>query len=366
MGGEPSTTSMGVVVPVFHRARYYRDALRSVADQEGPLPRVEIVVVRSPDVEIEVPSRLNTRGWDCTVVRSEAIGEGPFLADGLRHLTTDVVVPLDDDDLWAPDRLRRVTAAIGGRPDVAYYHNGQTYVGADGAEVPDGTARRHLRRFAGSPSGRIREVTQGELRRHPGALARWGSYFNNSSIAIRRSVLAAAGDDLRKTPRLIDSFMFYASAASGASLLFDPAPLTRYRIHDWNRSRGSRTLGPFEVSEPSQTRQGRLASLDAMRAMARREGAGWVEPWLQRDLAYFDLLEGLREGDVDRVRAVRRTARLARYLGYVDPLMNAVLAVTALGQAAAPAMAHRAYWGSEEPAGEGASRGAGTAPPRTP
>ncbi len=277
--------SLGVLVTVFHRSRFYRDALRSVAEQLGPVPSLEIVVVHSPDVTIEVPAQFKTRGWSVAVVRSAAVGEGPFLADGLASLSTEFVVPLDDDDLWAPGRLAAVAATLRGLPTASYYHNGQVFVGADGSPVSAAAARRHLRRFAGSPTGVPRRRSASELRKAPGALARWGSIFNNSSVAIRRSVLVECEADLRSTTRLIDSFMFYAGAASGGDLVFDPAAHTLYRIHAWNRSRGARTLGPFETTEASQTREGRLASLAAMRRMAERRGASWLLPWVGRDRA---------------------------------------------------------------------------------
>ena len=336
--------SLGVLVTVFHRSRFYRDALRSVAEQLGPVPSLEIVVVHSPDVTIEVPAQFKTRGWSVAVVRSAAVGEGPFLADGLASLSTEFVVPLDDDDLWAPGRLAAVAATLRGLPTASDHHNGQVFVGADGSPVSAAAARRHLRRFAGSPTGVPRRRSASELRKAPGALARWGSIFNNSSVAIRRSVLVECEADLRSTTRLIDSFMFYAGAASGGDLVFDPAAYTLYRIHAWNRSAGARTLGPFETTEASQTREGRLASLAAMRRMAERRGASWLLPWVGRDRAYFDLLEGLREGEANPAVTVRRSIRLARYLRYGDPVMNLVLTATGLGLAMAPGFANRAYW----------------------
>jgi hypothetical protein len=342
--------SLGVLLTVFHRTRFYRDALRSIAEQRGTLPAVQVIVVRSPDVEILVPPRIYTRGWGGAVVLSGAVGEGPFLADGLRALSTEFVLPLDDDDLWEPDRLSTVARALADHPRANYYHNGQAFVRADGQPIPADAALRRLRRFAGAASGAMREVPVDSLRRRPGALARWGTYFNNSSIAIRRTVLEDVIDDLRATPRLIDSFMFYAAASGGGSLMFDPARLTSYRIHDWNRSRGPRVLGPFEAVEASQTREGRLRALRVMEAMVARRRVAWLTRWLGRELAYIDLLEGLREGDTDRGLAIRRTARLMRYVRYTDPVMNVLLSVSGLAAAASPRWAHRAYWSPPPPA----------------
>ncbi|HEV8049084.1 MAG TPA: glycosyltransferase [Thermoplasmata archaeon] len=348
-GAEIGGPSLGVVVTVFHRLQFYEDALASVARQLGPLPRVEVVIVRTPELEIAIPPTLVERGWRCEVVRSEAIGEGPFFADGVTALGTDYVVPLDDDDRWAPDRLRRVAGALREHPDAAFYHNGQTFIDGAGGPIDAGAARRHLRRFGGVPDGPIREVSGDQLRRSPSQLARWGSFFNNSSVAVRRSVLIEAGAELRATPRMLDSFIFYAGASSGGSLLFDPAPSTEYRIHASNRSRGSSELASPQAPHSFPTRGGRMASIESMRAMTRRRGVAWLAVWLDRDRAYLDLLEGFREGEPRRGTTFVRAVRLIRHGRYSDPLMNVVLALTAAGLFAAPARVHRAYWGGTPP-----------------
>ncbi|MCI4336461.1 MAG: glycosyltransferase [Thermoplasmata archaeon] len=351
---DPWLPSLGVVVTVFHRTRFYPAALASIAAQTGPLPRVEVVVVRSPDLEIEVPVGFKTRGWSCEVVRSDSIGEGSFFDAGLRRLTTDVVVPLDDDDLWEPGRLRAIAETFRAHPRAGYFHNGQSFVDVAGAPVDPLLAQRHLRRFSGAPRGRPTVVSAEELRRHPSRLARWGSVFNNSSVAIRRDELEQCSHHLRGTAWLLDAFLFYAAASGGSDLVFDPAPWTRYRIHSWNKSRGSRTLGLFGTAEPTRSREGRLASVAALRTLVDQRGAEWLDPWLERERAYLDLLEGLREGDISRLRSLRRALRLGRYVRYIDPLMNVLLSLTALGQTALPQAASRAYW-VERPLGSSAA-----------
>ncbi|MCI4370510.1 MAG: hypothetical protein L3J81_04180, partial [Thermoplasmata archaeon] len=242
------------------------------------------------------------------------------------------------------DRLRRVVEALGQHPGAGYYHNGQAFVDGQGGPLDTATSLRRLRRYTGAPVGPLREVRVETLRRHPSALARWGAFFNNSSVAIRRSALLDCLPELRSTARLADSFMFYAALASGEPLLFDASPTTQYRIHAGNRSRGTQAAAAPGIVQPSETRAGRMASVEAMRAMARRRGAPWLGTWLDRDAAYLDLLEGFREGETDRTLTVRRTLRLARYLGYADPLMNLVLAITGCGLAVSPGLAHRSYW----------------------
>jgi glycosyltransferase involved in cell wall biosynthesis len=348
---------------VFHRLRFYQEALESVAAQRGPLPPVEIVVVRSPDLEIAIPDSVRQRGWPCRVVRSEAIGEGPFFADGVLALGTDFVVPLDDDDLWAPDRLRRVAEALQRHPDATFYHNGQSFVDGDGRSIDPGAARRHLRRFGGVPGGPLREVTPTQLRQSPSQLSRWGSFFNNSSVAERRSVLLEALPELRATARMLDSFIFYAGASSGGSLLFDPTPTTRYRIHSGNRSRASTNLASAQAPQSFPTRGGRMGSLEAIRAMTNRRGVPWLAAWLDRDRAYFDLLEGFREGEPDRPTTLRRALQLARYARYSDPLMNVVLALTAAGLLASPGLAHRTYWAGTPPESSAAPTAPGSPGP---
>jgi hypothetical protein len=345
--GRGSLPSFGVLLSVFHRIRYYPDALRSIARQEGVLPEVQVVIVHGPGVEIQVPSELKARGWRYTVIASDAPGEGRFLADGLRQITADVVLPLDDDDLWAPTRLATVAEQFAAHPTVGYYHNAQRFVDADGRPLDTGDALRRLRRFSGPPVGPWRIAAPSDLRRSPGAIARWGSAFNNSSAAIRREILDRAAGELARAGWLFDLFLFYAAASDGASLLFDPAPLTTYRIHANNRSLGEGAPRASAIPTTDAAREGRIASLEVIREMVERRGPPWLRRWVDRDRAYIELLEGVRGGARDRVATARSIARLVRRLRYGDPVMNVVMAFSAAGQVAFPSTVRRAYWSRE-------------------
>ena len=336
--------SFGILMTVFHRAGFYRDALESVAAQSGSLPPVELVVVSSSDMSVEVPVTLRARGWKCQVLKNDSVGEGPFLAPGLERLGTDFILPLDDDDIWEPGRLAHVADVLRQHPGASYYHNGQSFVDALGAPLPPDRALRGLRRLSGVPQGGLRALSHEDLRRHRGGLSRWGSVFNNSSVAIRRRALTSCLDELSRAEWLFDLFMFYAGVCDGEQVLFDSSPQTRYRIHAWNRSRGAQTLGRFESATPSRSREGRLATLAVLHEMVARRGPSWLLDWVSHDQVYFDALEALREGDSDRLETARRVGRLIRYVGYSDPLMNLVLGLTSLAQLATPQLVSRAYW----------------------
>ena len=106
------TPSVGVVIPTRDRPELLRRAIQSVREQDYPGPvRIVVVFDRSePDLLLAT-----TEGVPVMVV---ANWRTPGLAGarntGILALDSDLVAFCDDDDRWAPNKLRRQVAALGG------------------------------------------------------------------------------------------------------------------------------------------------------------------------------------------------------------------------------------------------------------
>ncbi|MEH1129169.1 glycosyltransferase family 2 protein [Micromonospora sp. CPCC 206061] len=105
------TPSVGVVIPTRNRPKLLRRALSSVRSQNYP-GRLRVVVVHDqsePDYLLAT-----TEGVPVLVA---ANWRTPGLAGarntGILALDTDLVAFCDDDDQWAPDKLRHQVAALG-------------------------------------------------------------------------------------------------------------------------------------------------------------------------------------------------------------------------------------------------------------
>ncbi|MFG1609831.1 glycosyltransferase family 2 protein [Actinoplanes sp. NPDC049265] len=110
--------SVGVVIPTRNRPELVRKAIAGVREQRYPGP-VEVVVV----YDQTEPDYLLARTED-TPVLVLTNWRTPGLAGarntGILSLETELVAFCDDDDRWAPDKLRRQVAALLAEPDAEF------------------------------------------------------------------------------------------------------------------------------------------------------------------------------------------------------------------------------------------------------
>lgn len=103
--------SVGVVIPTRNRPHLLRRALESVRGQDYPGPLRVVVVFDQSDPDYLLATT------DGVPVLVAANWRTPGLAGarntGILALDSDLVAFCDDDDRWAPDKLRRQVAAIG-------------------------------------------------------------------------------------------------------------------------------------------------------------------------------------------------------------------------------------------------------------
>ena len=127
-GPAPEDTSadrrVTVVVPTLNRWRFLRTTLWGVMGQQGTSPAIIVVDEGSSDSTPQLLETLNgevevlrhTRPWGVSAARNHA----------LRHVSTEWVAFLDDDDVWAPSHLFGLLAAAdeasanGRRADLVY------------------------------------------------------------------------------------------------------------------------------------------------------------------------------------------------------------------------------------------------------
>ncbi len=196
------TTEFGAVtaiIPTRDRPALLRRSLHSALGQRGV--RVEVVVV---DDGSEEPVRCgpDVPTGRLTVIRHE-VSRGVSAARnaGLAAATTQYVAFLDDDDVWAPDKLRAQLAAMEDTRGAGWSCTGAVHVDArvkpffwhapPRSDDILGTLARH----GGVPGGGSGVVVEGDLARALGGfdesfalLADWDFYFRLGSSAICASV----------------------------------------------------------------------------------------------------------------------------------------------------------------------------------
>jgi hypothetical protein len=101
--------SVGVVIPTQGRVRL-AVAVKSALDQTYPPDQVVVAV----DGPLELVSGISLPHDDRLLIMSvqPRSGEGEARNAGIKHLGTDLVALLDDDDEWAPQKLQRQIQAF--------------------------------------------------------------------------------------------------------------------------------------------------------------------------------------------------------------------------------------------------------------
>jgi len=104
-----------VVICNYNYAGFVGDAIRSALDQDYPADHVQVVVV--DDGSTDQPDAVYASFADNAQVhirRQENHGQTAAFAAGVRASTGDYVCLLDSDDIFLPDKLRRVAEHIAG------------------------------------------------------------------------------------------------------------------------------------------------------------------------------------------------------------------------------------------------------------
>ncbi len=317
-----SHPSVSVVVVSHTPSRFLELAMRSVAEQDVPADTVERILVKN----YEDPATERTAaelGFE-SVFCPDRSGGGKA-REALRRCRGRLVTFLDYDDLYEPNRLGTLIAAFDADPTLGFYHNASVCIDESGRELPwPGSGWFRLVR---GPRGRI-YVRDSAKRRTDPRLGLSRADFNASSMAVRRDLIDPFWAYLERVDVSLDSFLFYAAWASPRSLLIDPTPLTRYRVHPSNVSSPSATVPAGLAGGPSEFARRRESDLTACLDMvvdAHRSEAA-------RDLRFLSLrdeaVRSIRAGTLRRRAAWSYGREVAVLLGR-DLLRTTVTAAIA-------------------------------------
>jgi glycosyltransferase involved in cell wall biosynthesis len=96
--------SVSVIIPTRDRPHLLREAISSVRDQTITDHEI-IVVINGPENPQTASSLEVANAAGCTAIRIEQVGIAVALNAGIKAARGEWLALLDDDDLWAPDKL---------------------------------------------------------------------------------------------------------------------------------------------------------------------------------------------------------------------------------------------------------------------
>jgi len=221
-----TTPTISVIVLAHDRRQYLTAAIDSLLQQDLDRNRFEIIVVKNFADEA-IDARLEREGvhW----VRCDEVPISAKVAEGIRQSQGAVLTFLEDDDLYETSRLRQIWESFQADPQLGFYRNRFTYIGADGKPLRSSDIRAfRLRRITKTNRVVLRPETKLQ-----GTNRLIGQYpdFNLSSSAIHRRVVDTIASVLTRVEVTIDTLLFFAALVAECSILLDGDALTRYRVH---------------------------------------------------------------------------------------------------------------------------------------
>lgn len=224
--------TVAIVVPTFNRERLLELTIAAVQRQTSSDWTLIVVDDESTDETASLVKRLSKSDPRIRLVSQSHAGIAAARNRGLEALgDSDLVCFLDDDDLWEPDALQRLTSAIEGNPDAVGAYGLARRVGVDGEELPnDSLAERQLERKA-VHGRRLITLPRGAPTAFE-VMAFSNVIMTPGTVLIRRGALERAG---RFREPAADWDMWLRLTMQG-DLVFVPEFVIGYRAHPGNES----------------------------------------------------------------------------------------------------------------------------------
>ena len=248
---------VSVVVATNRSGPYLAEALASVAAQSRPVDELVVVDDGSPD-----PGAVRAileGGPAARLVRIEASGVCVARNRGVLETTGDLVVFLDDDDRWHPDRIREHLRAMAASPAAVASYCGMRTIDGAGDELVAADQR---------PAPDREAIVRG-----PGVML--------PNLVLRRTVFDAVGGFDPAYRQGEDLDLVLKAAAHGPFAYVD-ATLVDYRYHATNTTRSFRALANSirtilrrHRAEAVAARQGELVGAYDERLRANDRFAWW-------------------------------------------------------------------------------------------
>ena len=123
---------ISVIITAHHRRNYLLKSVKSVIDQNFSRDDVEIIVVKNFH-DRDIDFFLNENNVKSIYTENES--PGSKIAVGIQNCNGELLTFLDDDDEYAPERLKVASAEFETNPGLIYYHNSMSFVDDSGKPV---------------------------------------------------------------------------------------------------------------------------------------------------------------------------------------------------------------------------------------
>lgn len=209
---------VSVLLTCFNHAAYLPIALQSALQQT--FTDLEIVALDDGSTDGTREALAQIDDIRVRVLLNEAnIGTYATINRGIENSTGEFVAILNDDDVWAPDKIDLQVRLMDSDPEIGLVHTGGYFIDGNGNRLVDSAPMGFI--FPSLPTGR----RLADLIDH--------NQIITSSVLIRRSVLEEVG---KFDPSFygFGDWQMWLRIARKYKVGFCPSELTLYRIHPGN------------------------------------------------------------------------------------------------------------------------------------
>lgn len=214
-------TSVTVILLAFRRKEYILNALKSVLHQTVSRSRYEILAVKN-FIDASIDRVLLENG--VKLLNSSESSLGGKISEALEYSSGRIICFLEDDDLFAEDKIEKVLKYFSQFSDIGYVHNSAQYIDRNSKEFSAWYSRYTSRDL----HMRFRDDMK---RSYPQVFRDKSMYHNLSSWSILRDELLHWRTCLKGRTYFIDFLVFLKAAESGRAIIFSKDKLTIYRRH---------------------------------------------------------------------------------------------------------------------------------------
>lgn len=213
---------ISVIITAHNRRNYLHSALNSVINQGLSRDFFEIIVVKNFKDDI-LDGMISSAGAKNILVPEET-NVGFDMYRGIIESEGEVICFLDDDDVFAPNRLETIYSVFDDK-SIIYFRN-DLFFQDDNDKIVFKVQKLKLKKEMRIESTKIPKVAA--------HLDRIKAGFNLSSIAFRRNIIDQWKLDYLRE-RLVqstDTFIFCCAICSKGLLILSPNELTGYRLNE--------------------------------------------------------------------------------------------------------------------------------------
>lgn len=291
---------VSALINTYNYGRFIEDAVESVLAQEYPSDRIEIIVADDGSTD-DTPQRMARYAGRIRYMRLAHGGQAAAMNAQIIESRGKIVAFLDADDMWRPDKVRRVVDAFASHPDAGMvYHPFQLW-------RPDGKQAylQDFRAVSGFIPSRLEDLLNFEG-------------VATSGLAFRKYVL----DEMMPLPEELiigcsDGYLCY-NCIFGWPVVALGEPLTRYRLHGDNCFNFDRAnLGKLRTKQNCV-----VASYHKSREWILARGYDPREPGIAAWFKKHELWEEAMEFDFEvpsRLRLFRHLRELEKLYGPIWP-----------------------------------------------